>query len=196
MWRLRVRKRFLVDYRPYVGLLVASAGVAASVLVACFYGRRPWGARWPAGETPDMGRHIVSILTTVAPTVCCGIPVYCFFAGNYSIEYVLKQHSNAEGMLGWLFAVRPVGRPRGFAAVLGVAYQRVQLWGMVAIRDLKPAQAGFHGLYGVAAGAGGVRGACCCSRRATCRSRSRCRSTITPRLTDQCRCAHAGHELC
>ena len=109
-----------------MGLLVAFAGVAVSVLcllTGAILGRKGESS---LGETLTWGGHIASILTTVALTVCCGILVYCFFAGDYSIEYVLKQHSNARLAVQ---AVRPVGRPRGFAAVLGVAYQRVQLRG-------------------------------------------------------------------
>ena len=86
-----------------MGLLVAFAGVAVSVL--CLFAGAILGRKGESslGETLTWGGHIASILTTVALTVCCGILVYCFFAGDYSIEYVLKQHSNAEGTLGWLF---------------------------------------------------------------------------------------------
>ena len=86
-----------------MGLLVAFAGVAVSVL--CLLAGAILGRKGESslGETLTWGGHIASILTTVALTVCCSILVYCFFAGDYSIEYVLKQHSNAEGALGWLF---------------------------------------------------------------------------------------------
>ena len=83
-----------------MGLLVAFAGVAVSVL--CLLAGAILGRKGESslGETLTWGGHIASILTTMALTVCCGILVYCFFAGDYSIEYVLKQHSNAEGALG------------------------------------------------------------------------------------------------
>ena len=82
---------------------MAFAGVAVSVL--CLLAGAILGRKGESslGETLTWGGHIASILTTVALTVCCSILVYCFFAGDYSIEYVLKQHSNAEGALGWLF---------------------------------------------------------------------------------------------
>ena len=75
------------------------------------------------------------------------------------LHRVRAQAAQQRRRRAWLAvqAVRPVGRPRGLAAVLGVAYQRVQLRGGHP-RSEKPAQAGFHGPYGVAAGAGGVCG--------------------------------------
>ena len=119
-----------------MGLLVAFAGVAVSVLcllAGAILGRKGGSS---LGETLTWGGHIASILTTVALTVCCGILVYCFFAGDYSIEYVLKQHSNAEGALGWLFKLSGLWAGRE-GSLLFWAWLISVFNSVVAIRDLK-----------------------------------------------------------
>ena len=119
-----------------MGLLVAFAGVAVSVL--CLFAGAILGRKGESslGETLTWGGHIASILTTVALTVCCGILVYCFFAGDYSIEYVLKQHSNAEGTLGWLFKLSGLWAGRE-GSLLFWAWLISVFNSVVAIRDLK-----------------------------------------------------------
>ena len=119
-----------------MGLLVAFAGVAVSVL--CLLAGAILGRKGESslGETLTWGGHIASILTTVALTVCCGILVYCFFAGDYSIEYVLKQHSNAEGTLGWLFKLSGLWAGRE-GSLLFWAWLISVFNSVVAIRDLK-----------------------------------------------------------
>ena len=119
-----------------MGLLVVFAGVAVSVLcllTGAILGRKGESS---LGETLTWGGHIASILTTVALTVCCGILVYCFFAGDYSIEYVLKQHSNAEGTLGWLFKLSGLWAGRE-GSLLFWAWLISVFNSVVAIRDLK-----------------------------------------------------------
>ena len=119
-----------------MGLLVAFAGVAVSVLcllAGAILGRKGENS---LGETLTWGGHIASILTTVALTICCGILVYCFFAGDYSIEYVLKQHSNAEGTLGWLFKLSGLWAGRE-GSLLFWAWLISVFNSVVAIRDLK-----------------------------------------------------------
>ena len=119
-----------------MGLLVAFAGVAVSVL--CLFAGAILGRKRESslGETLTWGGHIASILTTVALTVCCGILVYCFFAGDYSIEYVLKQHSSAEGALGWLFKLSGLWAGRE-GSLLFWAWLISVFNSVVAIRDLK-----------------------------------------------------------
>ena len=59
-----------------MGLLVAFAGVAVSVLcllVGAILGRKQESS---LAETLTWGGHVASILTTIALTVCCGILVY------------------------------------------------------------------------------------------------------------------------
>lgn len=119
-----------------MGLLVAFAGVAVSVLcllVGAILGRKQESS---LAETLTWGGHVASILTTIALTVCCGILVYCFFAGDYSIEYVLKQHSGADGALGWLYKLSGLWAGRE-GSLLFWAWLISVFNSVVAIRDLK-----------------------------------------------------------
>lgn len=119
-----------------MGLLVAFAGVAVSVLcllVGAILGRKQESS---LAETLTWGGHVASILTTIALTVCCGILVYCFFAGDYSIEYVLKQHSSADGALGWLYKLSGLWAGRE-GSLLFWAWLISVFNSVVAIRDLK-----------------------------------------------------------
>lgn len=119
-----------------MGLLVAFAGVAISVLcllAGAILGRKQESS---LAETLTWGGHVASILTTIALTVCCGILVYCFFAGDYSIEYVLKQHSSADGALGWLYKLSGLWAGRE-GSLLFWAWLVSVFNSVVAIRDLK-----------------------------------------------------------
>ena len=119
-----------------MGLLVAFAGVAVSVLcllAGAILGRKQESS---LAETLTWGGHVASILTTIALTVCCGILVYCFFAGDYSIEYVLKQHSSADGALGWLYKLSGLWAGRE-GSLLFWAWLISVFNSVVAIRDLK-----------------------------------------------------------
>lgn len=86
-----------------IGLVVAFAGVVVSV-VCLLAGRilKKTG-KTGAAETASWGGCVASILTAVALTVCCGILVFCFLTGDMSIEYVLMEHSDADGALGVLY---------------------------------------------------------------------------------------------
>ena len=86
-----------------IGLVVAFAGVVVSV-VCLLAGRilKKTG-KTGAAETASWGGCVASILTAVALTVCCGILVFCFMTGDMSIEYVLMEHSDADGALGVLY---------------------------------------------------------------------------------------------
>ena len=73
-----------------IGVLVAFAGVAVSIvcLVAgALLSRKKSGG---AGETLTWGGHVAVLVTLAALTVCCGVLVYCFMTGDTSIEYVLR----------------------------------------------------------------------------------------------------------
>lgn len=82
-----------------IGLVVAFAGVVVSV-VCLLAGRilKKTG-KTGAAETASWGGCVASILTAVALDVCCGILVFCFMTGDMSIEYVLMEHSDADGAL-------------------------------------------------------------------------------------------------
>ena len=86
-----------------MGLVIAFAGVVVSV-VCLLAGRilKKVG-KTGAAETASWGGCVASILTAVALTVCCGILVFCFMTGDMSIEYVLMEHSDADGALGVLY---------------------------------------------------------------------------------------------
>lgn len=81
-----------------IALVVAFAGVVVSV-VCLLAGQilRKMGKQG-AASTASWGGCIASILTAAALTVCCGILVYCFMTGDMSIEYVLMEHSDADGI--------------------------------------------------------------------------------------------------
>lgn len=119
-----------------MGLLVAFAGVVVSVLCLAVGGLLGRKGESATGETLTWGGHIAVILTCVALTVCCGVLVYCFITGDYSIEYVLKQHSSAEGVLGTLYRLSGLWAGREgsllFWAWLISVYNTV-----VAVRNLK-----------------------------------------------------------
>ena len=105
-----------------MGLVIAFAGVVVSVV--CLLAGRilKKAGKTGAAETASWGGCVASILTAVALTVCCGILVFCFMTGDMSIEYVLMEHSDADGALGVLYRFR-------VAAVLGVAYFCLQRGG-------------------------------------------------------------------
>ena len=89
-----------------IGLLALLVAFAATVIsIACLLVGRILGrrARSEAADTLIWAGHVAVILVCAALTVCCGVLVHCFFAGDLSIEYVLMQHSNATGDLAWLY---------------------------------------------------------------------------------------------
>ena len=119
-----------------MGLLVAFAGVCVSVLCLLAGGIMGRKRETSASETLVWGGHVAVLLTCVALTVCCGVLVYCFFAGDYSIEYVLKQHSSAEGHLAWLYKLSGLWAGRE-GSLLFWAWLISVYNSFVAIRDLR-----------------------------------------------------------
>ena len=47
--------------------------------------------------------RVASVAVAALLLVCCGILVYCFFAGDYSILYVLQEKSSSTSDLAWLY---------------------------------------------------------------------------------------------
>ena len=119
-----------------MGLLIAFAGVVVSVICLAAGGILGRKRSTSTAETLTWGGHIAAILTCVALTVCCGVLVYCFFAGDYSIEYVLQEHSSAEGTLGWLYKLSGLWAGRE-GSLLFWAWLISVFNTVVAIRDLK-----------------------------------------------------------
>ncbi|RNL42206.1 heme lyase CcmF/NrfE family subunit [Paraeggerthella hongkongensis] len=119
-----------------IGLLVAFAGVAVSVaclIAGAVLARKRSGG---IGETLTWGGHIGVILSAVALTFCCGILVFCFMTGDMSIEYVLRQHSDASGELAWLYKLSGLWAGRE-GSLLFWAWLIAAFNAVVAVRNLK-----------------------------------------------------------
>ena len=86
-----------------LGLLIAFAGVSVSVLCLCASEVCTRIKKQPLSQTLNWAGHIATFTTCIALTFCCGLLVYCFMTGDYTIEYVLKEHSSTDGFLGWLY---------------------------------------------------------------------------------------------
>lgn len=86
------------------GLVVAFAGVAvAAVLLFASVVLAKRGAA--AAQQLAWAGAVGAVLTFAALTFCCGILVFCFLTGDLSIEYVLLEHSDAQGPMGVLFRI-------------------------------------------------------------------------------------------
>ncbi len=119
-----------------IALLVAFAATAVTVvclLAGFLLGRK---RATDASDTLTWAGHVAVFLATAALTVCCGVLVYCFFAGDYSIEYVLNQHSNASGDLAWLYKLSGLWAGRE-GSLLFWAWLISVFSSVVAARDLK-----------------------------------------------------------
>ena len=87
------------------GLLIAFFGTILSVL-CLLVGEIQWRRRkgkGGAGETATWAGHIAVFLSLAGLTVCCGILVYCFMAGDYTFYYVLIEHSDSTSDIAWLY---------------------------------------------------------------------------------------------
>ena len=58
--------------------------------------------------TLSWGGRIAALLSAAGLTVCVGVLAYCFLAGDYSIQYVLDNHSSNTGSLAWLYKLSGV----------------------------------------------------------------------------------------
>ena len=85
-----------------LGLLIAFASCALSLV--CLGVGRFLGRRDPSrGETLAWGGRVAVVVGALGLTFCCAILVWCFFTGDISIEYVVRNRSDAVGEMGWLF---------------------------------------------------------------------------------------------
>lgn len=86
-----------------IGLLVAFAGCAVSLVCLgvshVTYKRKSF----ETSETWAWGARLATVLCAVSLFVCCAVLVWCFFAGDYSIQYVLDNRSSSTGDLAWLY---------------------------------------------------------------------------------------------
>lgn len=119
-----------------LGLLVAFAGTAVSVV--CLLAGHVLSRKKPggAGETLTWGGHIAAVLSAAALTVCCGVLVYCFMTGDMTIEYVLKQHSDASGDFAWLYKLAGLWAGRE-GSLLFWAWLISVFNSVVAVRNMK-----------------------------------------------------------
>lgn len=86
------------------GLVIALAGVACSCV--CLILGQACRRRSPGfAETISWAGCVAHILAFVALTFCCGLLIFCFLTGDYSIEYVLMERSSADGVLGTLYRI-------------------------------------------------------------------------------------------
>ncbi|MDO4183001.1 MAG: cytochrome c biogenesis protein CcsA [Coriobacteriia bacterium] len=91
-----------------MGLLIAFAAIAIS-LVCLVAGQLMENRAQRSGHESEMGNtllwggRIAVVVTFVALLVCCGVLAYCFIVEDFSIQYVLDEHSSAAGPLAWLY---------------------------------------------------------------------------------------------
>ena len=178
-----------------MGLLVAFAGVAVSVLcllAGAILGRKRESS---LGETLTWGGHIASILTTVALTVCCGILVYCFFDGRLFHRVRAQAAYAAPRARSAGCSSCPDCGPAARARFCSGRGLSAVFNSVVAIRDLKsPRKLDSMALMVVAAGVGGVRGRAAVQREQHAVHGHAAEVLQRRWLADQCR-QHAGHEL-
>ncbi|WP_080799680.1 heme lyase CcmF/NrfE family subunit [Arabiibacter massiliensis] len=118
-----------------IGLLVAFAGVIVSV--ACLVAGAVLRKRKRGlGDTLTWAGHIAVLLSVVGLTVCCGILVYCFMAGDMTIDYVLKYHSDASGDMAWLYKLSGLWAGRQ-GSLLFWAWLIAAFNSVIAVRNLK-----------------------------------------------------------
>lgn len=117
-------------------LLIAFASTAAAIV--CLLGGFLVGRKrsTEASDALTWAGHIAVFLSAAMLTVGCGVLVYCFFAGDYSIEYVLNQHSNASGELAWLYKLSGLWAGRE-GSLLFWAWLISLFSSAIAARDLK-----------------------------------------------------------
>ena len=77
----------------------APSRLRASVLPTFFH----HAGRIERSDAFAWGGRLSAVLTAVALTVCCAVLVWCFMTGDTSLEYVVKNRSDATGDLAWLF---------------------------------------------------------------------------------------------
>ena len=85
------------------GLVIAFAGVGIGSVCLLASQALRGTRRASSADTFAWAGAVAHILAFVALTFCCGLLVFCFMTGDFSIEYVLLEHSEAEGALGVLY---------------------------------------------------------------------------------------------
>ena len=88
-------------------LLVAFVGTAGSVILLVV-GHALTCRKNELGETLSWGGRIAALVGAAGLTVCVVVLAYCFLVGDYTIQYVLDNHSSNGGPLAWLFKIAGV----------------------------------------------------------------------------------------
>ena len=91
-----------------LGLLVGFAGIVISLI--CLLAGQILGRGGKAGERAKERAETLSwagraavVVGTIALTFCCAILVVAFFTNDITIDYVVRNRSDASGDLAWLF---------------------------------------------------------------------------------------------
>lgn len=90
---------------PLIGAisLVAAFGGCLISIMCLLLGHFAFRRNEELSELSSWGGRIATLLTLVGLSVGCGVLVVCFMTGNFSIQYVLDNHSNNATSLGWLY---------------------------------------------------------------------------------------------
>jgi cytochrome c-type biogenesis protein CcmF len=80
--------------------------------------------------------YIAVLVTALALTVGCVLLVYCFLAGDVSLSYVVRQHSDASGPLGVLYRISGLWGGRE-GSLLFWAWLISLFGGIVAVKNLR-----------------------------------------------------------
>ncbi|MDO4290721.1 MAG: cytochrome c biogenesis protein CcsA [Eggerthellaceae bacterium] len=86
-----------------LGLLVAFA--ACVISLACLGAAHVLHKRGCVERSDAIawGGRLAVVVGAATLTVCCAVLVYCFFAGDTTLDYVVRNRSDATGGLAWLF---------------------------------------------------------------------------------------------
>ncbi len=94
-----------------IGLLSLLVAFAALVVALVTLGMGSFFQAQKRQKSPFAGSadtfvwagHAAVVLAFACLTLACGVLVWCFFQGDYSILYVLENHSSTNGRAAWLY---------------------------------------------------------------------------------------------
>ncbi|MDR1713799.1 MAG: cytochrome c biogenesis protein CcsA [Coriobacteriales bacterium] len=112
-----------------IGLFISFIAVAVSVLGLAI-------GHLTGSKSVTWASHIAALLGAAGLTFCCGLLLFCFLTGDYSIQYVLNYRSDAEGTLGWLYKVSGLWGGRA-GSLLFWAWLISLFNAVVALRNIK-----------------------------------------------------------
>ena len=86
-------------------------------------------------ETLSWAGRVAAIVSAVALTACVFVLGYCFLIGDYTIQYVLDNHSSNAGPLAWLYKLSGIWAGRA-GSLLFWAWLLSIFGAIVAARDM------------------------------------------------------------